>query len=64
MLILRRSCRQRVLILLEDGREIDVIVEDIDNRKVALGFRAPDGVLVMREEVLDRVQRGRVMQDD
>lgn len=53
LLILQRKVRQRVRLLLPNGDEIWVVVAEIKNGKVRLGFQAPDNVEIMREELLE-----------
>lgn len=56
MLVLRR--RQNESIVIGDGNTVRVIVLEIKNGSVALGFDAPDGVPVVRSELLERTCKG------
>ncbi len=50
MLCLRRKTGQRIKI----GPDIWVAVLDVGDGTVKLGISAPDSVLILREEVIDR----------
>ena len=50
MLILTRSYEQSVII----NGDIKVIVLGIDRGHVRLGFEAPDEVVIMRQELLEK----------
>lgn len=54
MLVLTRFEQERVRLLLPDGMEIWVRVVEIRNSKVRLGFDAPNGVVIEREEIIPK----------
>jgi carbon storage regulator CsrA len=54
MLVLARKTGETVIVTLPDGREMRVVVVDIDRNKIRLGFTAPDDVKIMREELVRR----------
>lgn len=43
---------ERVILKLEDGRTITVTVAQVEHGKCRLGFDAPPGVVILREELL------------
>lgn len=49
MLVLSRKVKQKILI----GEEIEVVVVQIKRGEVRLGIKAPDAVMISREEVVD-----------
>lgn len=57
MLILSRRPDERVKI----GKDIVVTVLSVKGKQVRLGFTAPDGVSIHREEVHDRIEQGQPM---
>ena len=59
MLVLTRSKDEFCVIVLPDGREIEVKHLEIKKGKVRLGFTAPDDIKVYRSEVMDRVREER-----
>ena len=52
MLVLSREKNERLVIILEDGREIGIQVVRVSHGKVRLGITAPPDVKVWREELL------------
>jgi carbon storage regulator CsrA len=52
VLILTRGPAERVRLLLPDGTALWVTVLETRNAKVRLGFDAPQGVRIDREEIL------------
>lgn len=57
MLVLSRQRDEAILIVLEDGREIEVEVVDIRGDKVRLGITAAREITVHRKEVWHAIQR-------
>lgn len=53
MLVLSRKKSEVVRI----GHEISVVIVEIRGDKVRLGFEAPEGVAIHRQEVYDAIQR-------
>ena len=53
MLCLSRNRGERLLILLPDGRRVEVVVTHIDGGKVRLGISAARDITVLRSELLD-----------
>lgn len=55
LLCLTRRPGERVILRLEDGREITVLLMEVDRRanKARLGISAPPSVLIFREELRD-----------
>lgn len=51
MLVLSRRVNERILI----GDNIRIVVISMRGDKVRIGIDAPDDVLIMRPEVLDRI---------
>ncbi len=51
MLVLSRKLHEKVIATI-DGVDIEIVVVDIDRGKVRLGFRGPQSVVFMREELL------------
>jgi carbon storage regulator len=51
MLVLSRKRSERILI----GDDIRIIVVKLDKNQVRLGIEAPQGVTIIREELLDDV---------
>ncbi len=56
MLVLSRKVRERIVIVLPDGREIWITVVEIRGTKVRLGITAPDDIPVHRESVFNALQ--------
>lgn len=56
MLVLTRKNRQRIFV----GKDIVLEVLTIDRDRVRLGITAPDGVEILREELLPLNDRDRV----
>jgi carbon storage regulator len=54
MLVLSRKLHEKIFLLLEDGRRVEILVVDIDRGKIRLGFNAPRGINIFREELLSR----------
>jgi carbon storage regulator CsrA len=56
MLVLSRNLSERVVVTLEDGRQIRVEVIEIRgrDRKVRLGFTADPAIRIDREEIDER----------
>jgi carbon storage regulator len=52
MLVLGRKAGERILI----GDDIELVVVSVHGDRVKLGFRAPQGVTIHREEVYERVR--------
>lgn len=50
MLVLTRGVGEALLI----GRDVRVVVLEVEGRKVRLGFVAPDGTSILREELLQQ----------
>ena len=59
MLILKRYIGQRILLQLPNGQEVIVVVTEIDRRTAAvkLGIVADRSVVILREEVAQRIER-------
>ena len=53
MLVLSRKEDEAIIIKLPNGRQIDVIVTQIDGNQVRIGVDADEDVKIMREELLD-----------
>jgi len=53
MLVLSRK-KEETIILVIDGQNVEVQVLQVDGNKVRLGIRAPQNVVVHREEVWKR----------
>ena len=60
MLVLSRKKNQKIMI----GDGIAVTVLQVSNSHVTLGIEAPDGVLVMREELLEKIKKEKGLSDD
>lgn len=58
MLVLTRKPNEVVVIIPENGPEIRIQVLGIKGNQVRLGFEAPAGVMIDREEIHDRKQAG------
>jgi carbon storage regulator CsrA len=52
MLILTRKERERIRISLPDGRCIWVVIAEIGDKRVRLGFEGPLECVIAREEIL------------
>lgn len=52
MLVLSRKTREAVLI----GDDVRIEIIRIEGNKAVVGIRAPDGVRVLREELIEREQ--------
>ena len=59
MLVLSRKKNQRIMI----GDGISVTVLQVSKSHVTLGIEAPDGVLVMREELLEKIKKEKGLTD-
>lgn len=57
MLVLSRKENQSVIIPMDDGSQIEVMVVEIRGDKIRLGFSAPRGVPIHREEVWQAIQQ-------
>jgi len=53
MLVLSRKKNESVIITLPDGREIVVVVVEIDRGKIRLGFQADADVKIDRRELYE-----------
>jgi carbon storage regulator len=51
MLVLSRKEKQEILI----GEDIELLVVAVRGQRVQLGFNAPNGVTILREEVYQRI---------
>jgi len=58
MLCLSRRTNEKVVITTNDGTRIVINVEKIENRKVYLGFEAPQDVKINRIEIQYRIDEG------
>ena len=54
MLVLSRKQNERILI----GQDIELVVVRISADKVRIGIDAPDGVRIMRRELIDSTRNG------
>lgn len=63
MLVLTRMPGERIIVRLEDGREVILAVMELGRGRVRLGVIAPDTIGIFREEIAHRgrgqVTRGR-----
>ncbi|MEK7587115.1 MAG: carbon storage regulator [Patescibacteria group bacterium] len=57
MLVLSRGPDKKIMVVLPDGRIIEITVVDTRGDNVRLGFTAPDDILIYREEVWERIKR-------
>ena len=57
MLVLSRKENESVIIPMDDGNQIEVMVVEVRGDKVRLGFSAPRGVPIHREEVWIAIQQ-------
>jgi len=48
-----RKAGQKVFILLEDGRKIEIEVYEVRGRQARLRIDSPAGIKVLREELMD-----------
>lgn len=53
MLVLSRFIGEKIVLRLEDGRELVVAVADVDRGKVRIGVEAPRSVVIFRSELRD-----------
>jgi carbon storage regulator CsrA len=51
-LTLTRREGERIVCYLECGRELVILVKEIRPGQVRIGFRAPDSVVILREELV------------
>jgi len=56
MLSLSRRENEALII----GDDIKMIILKIERGRVSIGIEAPSGVLIMREEVLDRINQQKI----
>lgn len=54
MLILNRKSDERIVFLLNDGRQITILVTSVRGKNVKVGIEAPKDVLILREELQKR----------
>lgn len=59
MLVLSRAKYETCVIVLPDGREVEVKYLEIKQGKVRLGFTAPVDIKIHRSEVMERVREER-----
>lgn len=57
MLVLSRQRDESIVVILEDGREVEFTVVDIRGDKVRIGVDAPKTIAVHRKEVYDAIRR-------
>lgn len=57
MLVLSRQKDETIVVILDDGREIEVTVVDIRGDKVRMGVTAPKSISVHREEVWKAIKQ-------
>lgn len=55
MLVLKRKRDERIMI----GDDVELVVVNVQGDRVKLGFRAPQDVLIQREEVHERIREER-----
>lgn len=60
MLLIKRVQGERFVVLLPDGRECWVSVEEFRGREVTLGIVGPSDIRFLREEILPRGRNGHV----
>lgn len=53
MLVLSRRVHEKVYLFFPDGTRVEVVLAEMQNGKVRLGFTAPKWVKVMRSELVD-----------
>jgi carbon storage regulator len=58
MLVLSRRRGERIVITTPEGRQIVVEMVESNDHKARLGLQADADVVIHREEVYDRIQRG------
>jgi sRNA-binding carbon storage regulator CsrA len=51
MLVIRRKATQRLFMVLEDGRRIEILVIDARDGHARLGIEANSGIKIYREEI-------------
>lgn len=54
MLILNRKSDERIVFLLNDGRQITILVTSVRGKNVKVGIEAPKDVLILRDELQKR----------
>lgn len=54
MLILNRKSDERIVFLLNDGRQITILVTSVQGKNVKVGIEAPRDVVILREELQKR----------
>ena len=57
MLVLSRNRDEKIIIIDDNGNEIEITVVDIRGDKVRLGITAPRHIPVHRKEVYDAIQK-------
>lgn len=63
MLILARRLDQKTVLRLPDGREIIVVVTEIGEGKVRLGFVADPDIAIVRDDAIRTEARQRVLEE-
>jgi carbon storage regulator len=56
MLVVTRRPGEAIVIELPTGELIEVVILSVDGNQIKLGTDAPDDILVLREELLERVE--------
>lgn len=54
MLVLSRMAGEAVVLDLGDGRRVRLVIVDHRNHKIRVGFEAPQDVVILREELLNK----------
>lgn len=58
-LVLARRTNERIILILPDGREVDIIIAGISHDKVDIGVNAPKSIKIMKREThLQDLKRG------
>lgn len=58
MLVLSRKEQEEILLQLEDGRQIWIVVTEIDKGRCRIGVTAPKDIKVLRSELLNKPKTG------
>ncbi len=58
MLVLTRKKNQKIFIYDDKGLHIEITVARVRGGKVMLGFTAPEGITIDREEIFELKQKG------